>query len=192
MTAFRIALANIPFPESREESVTRVTDAIGQAAAEGARAVCFPECYIPGYRGFGRTAPAPDPVFLERSWAEVAAVAAKAKITAIVGTERVVGREVRIAVIVITPDGEIAGFQDKVQLDPSEDGVYSPGTERHLFQAGRTEFRNRHLSRGVAISRDRALGGPARGSRCVPSASGRAFAGRFPPHCVRGPGEHVS
>ena len=42
--------------------------------------------------------------------------------------------------LVINWDGSIAGFQDKVQIDPSEDGVYTPGSERHLFQAGPLTF----------------------------------------------------
>jgi predicted amidohydrolase len=32
-----------------------------------------------------------------------------------------------ITALVINRDGTIAGFQDKVQIDPSEEGVYSPG-----------------------------------------------------------------
>ena len=42
--------------------------------------------------------------------------------------------------LVIHRDGQIAGFQDKVQLDPSEDGIYSPGSGRKLFQSGDLKF----------------------------------------------------
>jgi predicted amidohydrolase len=42
--------------------------------------------------------------------------------------------------MVINPDGTIAGFQDKVQLDPSEDGIYSPGCGRRVFRAGPLTF----------------------------------------------------
>jgi len=38
----------------------------------------------------------------------------------------------------------MAGFQDKVQLDPSEDDLYSPGSGRRVFQTGPLTF-------GVAI-----------------------------------------
>jgi predicted amidohydrolase len=51
MTPFRIALANIPFPATPAESVERATAAIAEAARERAGIVCFPECYVPGYRG---------------------------------------------------------------------------------------------------------------------------------------------
>jgi predicted amidohydrolase len=46
--------------------------------------------------------------------------------------------------LVINRDGSVAGFQDKVQIDPSEEGTYSPGAHRRVFQAGRLTF-------GVAI-----------------------------------------
>jgi predicted amidohydrolase len=45
---------------------------------------------------------------------------------------------------VIDRDGTIAGFQDKVQLDPSEEATYVPGSERRVFQAGPLTF-------GIAI-----------------------------------------
>jgi predicted amidohydrolase len=50
----------------------------------------------------------------------------------------------RIAALVVNRDGTIAGFQDKVQLDPSEDDIYRPGTARYVFHAGPLTF-------GVAI-----------------------------------------
>ena len=50
MHAFRIALANIRFPATPEESVTLAGQAIAQASVEHAGLICFPECFIPGYR----------------------------------------------------------------------------------------------------------------------------------------------
>jgi hypothetical protein len=38
---------------------------------------------------------------------------------------------------VIDGDGKRLGFQDKVQIDPSEEGTYTPGTGRRVFQAGK-------------------------------------------------------
>jgi predicted amidohydrolase len=37
-------------------------------------------------------------------------------------------------VLVVQPNGNVAGYQDKVQLDPSEDATYEPGSERRLFE----------------------------------------------------------
>ena len=78
MSTFRIALANIPFPATPEESVTLAEQAIAQASVERADLICFPECFVPGYRGMGKRVPPPDPAFLERAWSAVAAAAAKA------------------------------------------------------------------------------------------------------------------
>lgn len=144
MNPFRIALANLRFPATPEESVALAEQAIAQAAAEQAGIVCFPECYVPGYRGMGRSIPPADRAFLERAHSTIAAAAAKAGLTAILGTERVVEGSLRIAALVFHPDGSLAGFQDKVQLDPSEEGTYSPGRDRRIFHAGRVTF-------GIAI-----------------------------------------
>ncbi len=60
------------------------------------------------------------------------------------GTERVVDHAVHATVLVIDPAGARVGLQDKVQLDPSEDDTYTPGTGRRVFEIGALTF-------GVAI-----------------------------------------
>jgi predicted amidohydrolase len=67
MSTFRIALANIPFPATPEESVMSAEQAIGQASIERADIICFPECFVPGYRAMGKAVPPADAVFLERA-----------------------------------------------------------------------------------------------------------------------------
>jgi predicted amidohydrolase len=140
MSKFRIALANIRIPETREESVTLAQEAIGQAGAERADIICFPECFVPGYRCAGRQIAPPDAEFMDQAWGCIAAAAAKANLGVILGTERVVDPLPRIAALVINRDGTIAGFQEKVQLDPSEDATYSPGSERRVFEIGEVKF----------------------------------------------------
>src|SRR5437660_471008 len=130
MNMFRIALANIRFPATPDESITLAEQAIAQASTERAGIICFPECFVPGYRGMGKQAPPPDPAFLERAWSAIAAAAAKANLAVILGTERIVDGALLITALVINRDGTIAGFQDKVQIDVSEEGIYSPGSER--------------------------------------------------------------
>jgi predicted amidohydrolase len=144
MNAFRIALANIRFPATPEESVARAERAIAQASARGAGIVCFPECFVPGYRAAGKKVPPTDPVFLERAWSAIAAAAAKANIGVVLGTERVVDGGLLISALVINRDGTTAGFQDKVQLDPSEEATYSFGSGRRVFTIGPLTF-------GIAI-----------------------------------------
>lgn len=140
----RIALANIRFPATPDESVTLAEHAIAQASIERAGIICFPECFVPGYRGLGKVVPPPDPAFLERAWAVIAAAAAKAKVAVVLGTEPVADQALFATALVIDADGTIAGFQDKVQIDPSEEGIYSFGSGRRVFQAGSLKF-------GIAI-----------------------------------------
>jgi predicted amidohydrolase len=144
MNTVRIALANIRFPATPEESVMLAEQAIAQASSERAALICFPECFIPGYRGMGKRVPPADPAFLERAWSAIAAAAAKAALAVVLGTERILDDALLATVLVINRDGTLAGFQDKVQLDPSEEGTYSPGSERRIFHTGPLTF-------GVAI-----------------------------------------
>ena len=137
---FRIALANFRFPASPEESVTLTEEAIGEASGEGAGIICFPECFVPGYRAQGKAIPPPDAAFLERAWSEVQTAAAKANVAVILGTERVVEGGLLISALVVNPDGTIAGFQDKVQIDPSEEIQYIAGHGRRVFQTGPLTF----------------------------------------------------
>jgi len=144
MKRFRIALANIPFPSTPQESVTLAARAIAQAADEDATVICFPECYVPGYRAADKAIPPPDPHFLDQAWSTIAAAAAKANLTVILGTERIAEAGLLATALVFNRDGTLAGFQDKVQLDPSEEGTHTFGSERRVFQAGELTF-------GIAI-----------------------------------------
>ncbi len=141
---FRIALANLRFPATPQESIALAEQAIAQASVERAGLICFPECFIPGYRGMGKQVAPPDAEFLERARSAVATAAAKASMAVVLGTERFAGNALFITALVIDRDGTIAGFQDKVQLDPSEESTYSPGVGRQVFQTGPLTF-------GVAI-----------------------------------------
>jgi predicted amidohydrolase len=149
MHPYRIALANMPYPSSPDDAVTRAQDAIGQAGAHGAGVVCLPECYVPGYRNQDHALPPIDPGFLDRAWASIAAAAAAARIAVVLGTERGSASPeggVLPTALVVNADGSIAGFQDKVQIDPSEEGTYVAATDnaRRVFRAGDLTF-------GVAI-----------------------------------------
>lgn len=144
MNTFRIALANIRFPETPEESVALAKLAIAQASRDGAKITCFPECFVPGYRAPGKTVARPDAAFLAHAWSEIADAAAKAKVAVVLGTERIVDQGLRISALVFNPDGTMAGLQDKVQLDPSEEAIYAFGSGRRVFQFGPLTF-------GIAI-----------------------------------------
>ncbi len=144
MNAFRIALANIEFPATPDASIALAAQAIAQASRERADLICFPECYIPGYRAMGKSLPPPDAAFLERAWSSIAAAAASANVAVVLGTERILDNKLLIGALVINRDGTRAGFQDKVQLDPSEEATYAAGSGRRVFQCGPLTF-------GIAI-----------------------------------------
>lgn len=137
---FRIALANLRFPASGEESVELTQRAILDVSRAGAELVCFPECFVPGYRAPAKDVAPPDAEFLERAWRAVAAVAAKASIAVVLGTERIIDGGLVATALVVNRDGTMAGFQDKVQIDPSEEVTYTPGSGRRIFQTGPLTF----------------------------------------------------
>jgi len=141
---FRIALANLRFPATPEDSVRLAEEAIAEASAEGAGVVCFPECFVPGYRAPGRDVPPPDAAFLDSAWAAAAEAARKGNVAVVLGTERIVDGDLLITALVIDRDGSNLGFQDKAQLDPSEEATYVAGSGRRVFQTGDLTF-------GVAI-----------------------------------------
>ena len=141
MSRVRIALANLRVAETPEESVVLATSAVAEAGRRGASVICFPECYVPGYRWPDSALPAPDPEFLERALTDVASAAKAARITVVLGTERSTEEGLQITACVIDADGAIAGWQDKVQLDPDEEPIYpARGAERRVFVAGPLTF----------------------------------------------------
>lgn len=144
MATCRIALANIRVASTPEESVALATAAIADAGRERADVVCFPECYVPGYRWPGAAAPPPDADFLERAWSTIAGSARDARVAVVLGTEKVMPRGLVIGALVFDAEGHVTGWQEKVQIDPSEEATYLPGSGRRLFHAGSLTF-------GIAI-----------------------------------------
>lgn len=137
---FRIALAAVVSPQTADESIEIVVSSIHAAADGGAKIVCFPECIVPGYRTSGDV-PAPDQEFLDMAWAACDAAAAQCGIAVILGTERVVKQvESRITARVTNADGTLGGFQDKVQLDPSEESTFTAGSGRKVFECDELTF----------------------------------------------------
>jgi predicted amidohydrolase len=144
MNAVRIALANLRYPATPDESVTLAVDGIERAARERAAIVAFPECFVPGYRSPQRRVPPPDRAFLEDAWRTIARAAAQQNVTVVLGTERLDPAGLVITALVINADGSLAGFQDKVQIDPSEERTYTSGDGRRVFEAAGVTF-------GIAI-----------------------------------------
>jgi predicted amidohydrolase len=140
MSAARIALANIRIPATPADSVGLAVAAIAEAGRCEADVICFAECFVPGYRWPGAALPPPNPLFLESAWAQVASAARDASVSVVLGTERVAAHGLLISALVIGADGTVAGWQDKEQIDPSEELTYVAGEGRQVFQTGPLRF----------------------------------------------------
>ncbi len=139
MANFTIALANARVGASPSDSLAIALEMIGQAANEGADIICFPESYVPGYRCSAPDFPS-DAESLKQAWHRIDEAAAAARIAVIMGTERHDGEKLLISARVTSPGGTCLGFQDKVQLDPSEESIYTPGRERRVFEVSGVTF----------------------------------------------------
>ena len=139
MTTFRIALANARVPSDRRDALEIVLEMMKEAATGAAALICFPECFLPGYR-IGNKIEMPDQPWLNGAWSTIDALAASLRLGVILGTERIDQERPLITARVTNPDGTLAGFQDKVQLDPSEDSIYVAGFGRRLFHCGELAF----------------------------------------------------
>ena len=143
MATIRVALANTRIPLNRQESLEIVLETMKKASHGAAALICFPECFLPGYRIGTTEMPdqvMPDQAWLNDAWSIIDALAAELRISVILGTERVDKDRPLITARVTNSDGTLAGFQDKVQLDPSEDSIYVPGFGRSLFHCGELTF----------------------------------------------------
>ena len=137
-----IALANLAFPATPEASITAALAAITSASAAHADILCFPECFVPGYRDRLHSIPPPDAAFLTHAHTTLAQAAGRSNLAVILGTERLSNLSDKpiATALVIDRDGTPLGFQDKVQLAPQEESTYTPGTTRHIFRSGDLTF----------------------------------------------------
>lgn len=136
----RIALASPHFPASREEGLIAIDRFLGDAAAQGAAIVCFPETYLPGYRGLDFAPPAPDQPAQELALREVQALARRYRAAAIVPLEWSIPAGLLNAAFVVGADGALQGCQTKNQLAVEEESTYVPGDTRRLFDINGVPF----------------------------------------------------
>lgn len=134
MSMFRIALANMRFPATREESVTLAEQAIAEGSIERAGVICFPECFIPGYRRPGKPLLPPDPAFLERAWSTIAAAAANANIAVVLGTERIVNDALLLPRWSLIPTERAPVFRTKFSLIPPRKVFIGPAPGGEFFK----------------------------------------------------------
>jgi len=139
-----IALASPSVAASLDDGLDKVKGLVAEAAAKGAKIVCFPEAYLPGLRGVDIAVPAFDAAQEERALRSVGQWAREFRIATIIGEEHVADRGRQIAAFVFDACGEQLGCQIKTQIAPEEDPFYIPGDTRRLFEVNGVKF-------GIAI-----------------------------------------
>jgi predicted amidohydrolase len=136
----KIAIASPPMPESISDGLYWLEKLVKEAAEKGAEIICFPESYIPGY-------PLPEYHVEERSPEKMrmaldkaCKIAAENHIAIILPMDWYSPKGLLNIAHVISKEGEVLGYQTKNQLDPSEDNIWVPGDERHLFKVNGLKF----------------------------------------------------
>ena len=111
-----------------------------KASDKEAEIICFPESYIPGY-------PLPEYHVEERSPEKMrmaldkaCEIAAENHIAIILPMDWYSPKGLQNIAHVISKEGKILGYQTKNQLDPSEDNIWVPGNERHIFEVNGLKF----------------------------------------------------
>jgi predicted amidohydrolase len=136
----KIAIASPPFPKSINDGLHQAEKLIKEAAAQQAKVICFPESYIPGYPGMIADPEPTSPAILQSALDEVCRMAAENNIAVIMPMDWYGESGLLNLVQVVSPTGEVLGYQTKNQLDPSEDTIWVPGTQRNIFEVNGLKF----------------------------------------------------
>jgi predicted amidohydrolase len=136
----KIALASPNFPKSIEDGLNQVDSLARDAAQQGAVIVCFPESFIPGYPLADHKLEKATPQQLLDALNKVCEIAAANAIAIIIPMDCYEEDRFLNTAHVISPTGEVLGYQTKNQLDPTEDKFWMPGTQRSLFEVNGLKF----------------------------------------------------
>lgn len=136
----KIAVASPLYPKSLADGINQVKKLAKEAAEQEAEIVCFPESYLPGY-------PIPEynpekckQAQLQSALNSICAIAADHNIVIIIPMDWYDDGKFMNVAYVVSASGELLGYQSKNQLDPSEDPIWQPGTERKLFELNGLKF----------------------------------------------------
>src|SRR5687768_103596 len=107
----RIGLASPRVATTREDGLATAGRFLAEAASRGAAIVCFPETYLPGYRGLGFPTPPPDQDAQERALRGVCDLARSRQVAAIMPMEWASPAGLLNLAFVVNADGTIQGYQ---------------------------------------------------------------------------------
>jgi predicted amidohydrolase len=141
----RIGLATPRPATTREGVVAQAGRFLAEATGKGVQVVCFPETYLPGYRGpdFPDT-PQPDQAAQERDLRAIQDLAREQSVAVILPAEWEGPDGLLNVAFVIDRDGSIQGMQSKNQIPFEEEPYYVHGCDRRLFEVDGVPF-------GIAI-----------------------------------------
>lgn len=136
----KIALASPAFPASLEIALSQAATLIQEAAQQQATIICFPESYLPGYPNIAQPMGTYTQDDMEAALVAVCEMARTNHINVIMPMDGYMDGKVYNLAYVISAAGEVLGYQTKNQLDPSEDALWEPGTQRTLFEIDGLKF----------------------------------------------------
>ena len=136
----KIAVASPPIINGLKDGLYWLGQLVQEAAEQQAEIICFPESYLPGYPGMGYSGADRSAESLTSALQEVCKIAAANQIAIVVPMDWHLPDGLYNLAHVVSAKGEVLGYQTKNQLDPSEDNVWIPGTERSIFEVNKLKF----------------------------------------------------
>lgn len=136
----KIALASPPIPKSIADGLQWLEKLSTEASSKHASIICFPESFLPGYPAEEFNVEARSPEKMQAALKQAQSIAAANSIAIILPMDWYEDDRLLNLAFVISNTGELLGCQTKNQLDPSEDVIWVPGTERSLFEIDGVKF----------------------------------------------------
>jgi predicted amidohydrolase len=136
----RISVASPSYPHSLGEGLKWAEIFVKQASDAGADIICFPESYLPGYPLIEQQRETCSQAQLQDALERVCEIAAKFSVAVVMPMDWHANGDLLNVAQVISKTGKILGMQTKNQLDPSEDAIWQPGTERNIFELEGVRF----------------------------------------------------
>lgn len=130
----KIAIASPPFPKSVSDGLYWLEKLAKEASTQQSEVICFPESFIPGYPLIEYEVELCSPETLRGALNTACKIAAENNIAIILPMNWYEDDGFFNVAQVISSKGEVLGYQTKNQLDPSEDSVWTPGTQRSVFE----------------------------------------------------------
>lgn len=144
LSIMKIALASPLYPASIDDAIKQLQTLAEDAARQKAAIICFPETYIPGYPLDLENVKKTSPEVLKDALQKTCEIAKANSIAIILPMDWYEGENFLNVAFVISENGDVIGYQPKVQLDPSEDNLWIAGKGRRLFEVQGLKF-------GIAI-----------------------------------------